>query len=79
MIKRHGVTFRQKSDSPIFEAMTRAIVEFSKAGVMPSKLQKLTIAAEVFDALYLEGKHGGEYLDEPRWISIAGVVIHRGV
>lgn len=75
--KRHD--FRQrKSETPIFDALTKCVFEFAKAGILPSQLQKLVIAPDAFLALYKEQKHSGEYNGEPPWINIGGVIIHRG-
>lgn len=75
--KRFDVRAR-KSETPIFDALTRCIVEFAKAGIVPSQLIRVIVSPSVYDALYAEQKHGGEYLGEPPWINISGVVIQRG-
>jgi hypothetical protein len=68
----------KKSDTPIYDALTKCVFAFASAGVLPSQLQKLVVSAEVFDALYAEQKHCGECGGDLPWVVLAGVTIHRG-
>lgn len=66
----------RKSDTPIFEALTRCIYEFAKVGVLPRAIQRVELAPDVYDKLHAENKHNGEL--EGTWIQIGGLIIHRG-
>ena len=74
--RRHDIR-AHRSETPIYDALTRAIVDFGKAGVLPSQLRGVTLAPDAWLALYKEQKHNGEYYGEPPWFNIAGIIFYR--
>ena len=72
----------RRSETPIKDALLKAVYEFSKAGVVPSDIRQLVIAPDVFDRLRDETNLECQYPPNCpilQWLDFAGLRIEKGV